>query len=163
MPAPFRYDRTFPLTVSPAELWDVLARTDRYETWWPWLHELEGAGLEPGAIARCVVQAPLPYALRFAVEVVAVTPHERVDTKVTGDLVGPASLAVLPAPGGCDARLTWELHLEDPVLRPLVWVARPAMAWAHDRVVDMGLDQFRERAIDARPMSKPDEQADGWA
>ncbi len=148
MPAPFRYDRSFPMPVSAADLWAQLARTDDYVTWWPWLRNLDGASLEPGAVAHCVVQAPLPYALRFAVEILDVASHERVVTQVSGDLVGPAELHVQPDADGCVARLTWELRLVDAVLRPLAVVARPAMAWAHDRVIDVGLDQFRRHVVD---------------
>lgn len=150
MSAPFRYDRSFLMPVSPAGLWQVLARTDQYMVWWPWLRELEGGGLEAGTVARCKVQAPLPYVLHFDVEVTDVQPHERVHTSVRGDLVGPARLDVVSSDTGCTVRLTWELALEDPFLRALARVARPAMAWAHDRVVDSGLDEFRRRALDDR-------------
>lgn len=146
--AAFVYDRRFPLGVAPVELWALLERTDRYVEWWSWLERLDGGGLHAGAVSRCVVRAPLPYSLRFSVHVEDVVRGSRVVTSVRGDLEGPARLEIEPTPAGCDARLVWELHLRDRLLRPLSGVARPAMRWAHDRVVDVGLMEFRRRAID---------------
>lgn len=150
MSAPFRYDQRFALAVDPDTLWGILERTDDYVDWWSWLQSLEGGGLREGDEARCVVRAPLPYSLRFTVHVQEVVAVERVLTRVDGDLVGPARLEITPTPAGCEARLAWELELRDPWLRPLARVTRPAMQWAHDRVVEVGLTDFRRRAIDGR-------------
>jgi hypothetical protein len=147
---PFRYDRRFPLPVTPDALWSRLEQTDEYVEWWSWLHSLDGGGLRPGAEARCVVRAPLPYSLRFTVHVDEVVLHSRVVTHVEGDLVGPARLEIEPTATGCDAHLVWALELRDPLLRPLSALTRPAMRWAHDRVVDVGLAEFRRRALDGR-------------
>jgi hypothetical protein len=146
--APFRYDRRFGLDIAVAELWALLERTDRYVEWWSWLQTLDGGGLQPGDVASCVVRAPLPYSLQFTVEVVDVVLATSVATRVHGDLEGPARLDITPANDGCEARLSWELELRDRMLRPLSAVARPAMRWAHDRVVEVGLKEFRRRAID---------------
>lgn len=148
MPAPFRYDRRFELTVEPEIVWSALERTDLYVGWWSWLHTLEGGGLRAGETARCVVRAPLPYSLRFDVHVEEVVPMTRVVTRIDGDLVGPAQLDITRLDKGCEARLVWELELQDPVLRPLAVVTRPAMQWAHDRVVDVGFAEFQRRALD---------------
>ena len=90
----------------------------------------------------------MPYSLTFTVHVDEVVRPTRVVTHVAGDLVGPARLEVAPSATGCDARLVWSLELRDPLLRPLATVTRPAMQWAHDRVVDVGLAEFRRRAVD---------------
>ena len=151
MPAPFVYDRRFAFDVPRAELWSAVARTDRYREWLPWVHELDGDGLHEGAVARCVVRAPLPYTLRFDVRVVGVVDHEAVDAVVTGDLDGPAHLELDDGSGGSGARLRWALELRDPLLRPLATVARPAMVWAHDRVIEAGVREFERRLLDERP------------
>jgi len=145
---PFRYDRRFPLDVTPPDLWVLLERTDQYVHWWSWLQTLHGGGLEPGDVAACVVRAPLPYTLRFTVRVEGVVPGESIVTQVAGDLEGQARLTIAPTTAGCEARLSWELHLRDRLLRPLSSVARPAMRWAHDRVVETGLREFRRRVVD---------------
>jgi hypothetical protein len=151
--APFRYDRAFVLDLPPGEVWALLQHTDRYVDWWSWLQTLDGGGLQVGDVAACVVRAPLPYSLSFTVRVEEVVPDTSVVTTVAGDLEGPARLDLAPvsvdgAPTRCEARLSWELHLRDRLLRPLSGVARPAMKWAHDRVVEVGLAEFRRRAID---------------
>jgi hypothetical protein len=145
---PFRYDRRFALDVEPDVLWSLLEQTDAYVEWWSWLESLDGGGLRVGDVSTCVVRAPLPYSLRFSVHVDEVVPAARIVTHVAGDLVGPARLEIEPTATGCDARLAWSLELHDPVLRPLARVTRPAMQWAHDRVVDVGLSEFRRRAVD---------------
>jgi len=68
-------------------------------------------------------------------------------TTVSGDLQGPARLEVFGAGQGCTARLVWSLTPGSPLLRNLARIGRPAMIWAHDRVVAIGVDQFRQRAL----------------
>jgi hypothetical protein len=87
--------------------------------------------------------------LRLAIGVDRVVANELVDTTVRGDLEGPARLELAASPGGCTARMVWRLELRDTVLRSFAMVARPAMVWAHDRIVESGLRQFERRAIDS--------------
>lgn len=150
MPTPFRFDRRFEFAVPPDELWATIVQTERYPQWWPWLREIDGS-LEQGSVARCVIRAPLPYSLRFTIEVERIVPAQRVDTRVGGDLEGPASLVVTPnGDGGSIAHLRWELELRDRMLRSVSVVSRPAMVWAHDRVIEVGLREFERRALDGR-------------
>ena len=154
MPSPFRFDRSWHFGVSPDELWSTLAQTDRYREWWPWLREFRvdggGEALTVGAVAHVVIQAPLPYQLRCTIRVDHATVDQRLDTRVDGDLTGPARLELCPVEGGTDARLAWELELRAPMLRSLARIARPAMAWAHDRIVERGLAQFEGHALRGR-------------
>jgi hypothetical protein len=154
VPRPFRFDRRWTFAVPPDDLWETVSRTDEYPVWWSWLRDFDtdGAadGLHEGASARCVIRAPLPYALRFTVDVERVVAAELVETRITGDLEGPARLEIAPAGAGSTARLAWSLQLRDPVLRRFAVVGRPAMAWAHDRVVEIGLRQFEQRALAGR-------------
>lgn len=159
MPSPFRFDRAWHFEVTPAELWATLARTDRYREWWPWLRTFSvdghpdgagGAALETGRTARVVIQAPLPYQLHCTVQVDDAVRDERLVTTVEGDLQGPARLELRPVDGGTEARLAWEFELRAPLLRTLAVVGRPAMAWAHDRIVERGLVQFEGHALRER-------------
>jgi uncharacterized protein YndB with AHSA1/START domain len=151
VPAPFAFDRTWTFAVPAEVLWRTITRTDDFPRWWSWLHELDADGVRPGATARCVVQAPLPYALRFDVRVLETVEARLVDTEVTGDLHGSARLEITPRDAGAsDARLMWSLEMRNPVLRGLAVVGRPAMVWAHDRVVELGVAQFERRALDDR-------------
>jgi hypothetical protein len=145
--ARFRFDRSWEFTVPPDDLWVAVNRTDDFREWWSWLRDFDGAGIVPGATAYCVIQAPLPYALRLRIVVERVDEHSMVETRVEGDLEGPARLEIAAAPGGSTARLVWDLDVRDRVLRQLARVGRPMMLWAHDRVVATGVEQFRRRAL----------------
>jgi hypothetical protein len=149
VPEPFRFDRRWAFAVTPEDFWSTITATDRYEGWWSWLREFEADGLHEGATARCVIQAPLPYSLALEIHVDEIVPVRSVATRITGDLVGPARLDVEPRDDGCTARLSWSLELRDRWLGRLARVARPAMSWAHDRVVDVGVQQFERRALNS--------------
>ncbi len=150
MTTPFAFDRAWDFAVAPESLWATLARTDRYCDWWPWLRELavDGDGLAVGSAARVVIQAPLPYQLRSRVHVDEAEPPHLLVATVTGDLAGPARLELAPTATGTSARLVWRLEVTSALLRPLSMIARPALAWAHDRIVERGLEQFEQHALD---------------
>jgi hypothetical protein len=152
--SPFRFDRAWQFGVTPEDLWATLGRTDCYPEWWPWLREfaVDGDALTTGASARVVIQAPLPYQLRCRIHVDHAEPVRSLHTHVDGDLAGPAQLELTPTATGTEARLRWELELQAPLLRTLAIVGRPAMAWAHDRIVERGLAQFEGHALRAREL-----------
>jgi hypothetical protein len=79
--------------------------------------------------------------------------NERLVTTVDGDLQGPARLELRPVAGGTEARLAWSFELRAPLLRTLAVLGRPAMAWAHDRIVERGLVQFEGHALRERDRS----------
>ena len=145
--APFTFDRRWRFPVSQDELWTVLARTDDFPRWWPWLDGFEADGLHDGARARFSVRPPLPYRLRLTAVLERVEPARCIEAAIDGDLTGTARLELAPAPGGSEARLVWSLHLRRPLLVAAERVARPAMVWGHDRVVSVGVHQFRRRAL----------------
>jgi uncharacterized protein YndB with AHSA1/START domain len=156
VPSPFRFDRSWHFEVRPEELWTTLSHTERYREWWPWLRTfaMDGAdgdsALTTGHTARVVIQAPLPYQLHCTIRVDDAVRDERLVTTVEGDLHGPARLELRPVDGGTEARLAWEFELRAPLLRTLALVGRPAMAWAHDRIVERGLVQFEGHALRER-------------
>jgi hypothetical protein len=152
MATPFRFDRAWSFAVTPEELWTTLEQTDQYREWWPWLREfrVEGDGFVEGSVASLVIQAPLPYQLRCTIHVDEAVTARTLVTHVTGDLEGPARLELGAAADGTEARLAWTLNVRSSLLRPLATVARPALSWAHDRIVERGLDQFEERALQTR-------------
>ncbi len=137
--------------MSPTDLWAVLTRTDDYPAWWSWLREFESVGLEAGTVARCTIQSPLPYSLRCLIRIDTMDAPHLIATTVSGDLRGPARLEIRPAGTGASARLAWSVTLGNPVLAHTARIARPAMAWAHDRIVAVGVDQFRRRALTEWP------------
>jgi hypothetical protein len=149
---PFQFDRAWSFGVTPEELWTTLGQTDKYREWWPWLREfrVDGDGFRSGATAQLVIQAPLPYQLRCAIHVDEVVRPQKLVAHVTGDLEGPARLELEPTPGGAQARLAWTLEVRSSLLRPLATIGRPALSWAHDRIVERGLVQFEQHALETR-------------
>jgi hypothetical protein len=147
VPDAFEYDRTFDFAVSRETFWATVSRTDSFTEWWSWLRSFESEGLHDGSHTSCVIQAPLPYALRVAVDVERALPPERIETRVTGDLEGPARLVITRTDSGCSARLVWVLELREPWLKRIARVARPVLGWAHDRVISSGVRQFERVAL----------------
>jgi hypothetical protein len=157
VPSPFTFDRAWHFAVTPAELWSTLSHTERYREWWPWLRSFrvdgadgDGDALVTGRTARVVIQAPLPYQLHCTVHVDDAVRDLRLVTTVAGDLQGPARLELRAVDGGTEARLAWSFELRAPMLRALALFGRPAMAWAHDRIVERGLSQFEGHALQER-------------
>jgi hypothetical protein len=151
VPDAFEYDRTFDFAVSPETFWATVSRTESFPEWWSWLRSFESDGLRDGSHTSCVIQAPLPYALRVAIDVERAVPPDRIETRVTGDLEGPARLEITPTGSGCSARLVWVLELREPWLKRIARVARPVLGWAHDRVISSGVRQFERVALRDAP------------
>lgn len=139
-----RSDRRYRFAVPPEVLWSALSRTDDYRRWWPWLRRLEGADFAEGARWRCEVQPPLPYSLRFELELEEVVPPRFVTATVTGDLRGHAAIDVRATVEGSELRLVSTLGPDSAVLRTIALVAHPLVRFGHDWVIDTGLRQFRQ-------------------
>jgi hypothetical protein len=85
----------------------------------------------------------LPYKLRCKVEFTEVVPHERIETLVSGDLKGWASLEIEPSDGGSHLWLRWELEPTQGPMRMLLRVARPLIIRTKDWAIDLALRSFR--------------------
>ena len=147
MPATFSSDRSWVFDVAPEVFWAAITRTDDFPRWWSWLRWLDDAHLSEGTRARCEVDPPLPYNLRFTIVLDRVVPERLIEATVEGDITGPARLDVEPHADGSLVRLTWQLVPGTPFLRGLSRIARPVMVWGHDRVLELGVRQFRQRAL----------------
>jgi hypothetical protein len=147
MPAPFDTDRTWTFPVPAGDLWAAIADTASYRRAWPWLRRFEAdGGLAPGATWRCLVQPPLPYAVRFSLHVDEVEPGRRVAVRVSGDIGGTAELWVDgDGDGRSQARLVSSLAPRHPLLRWFARVGRPMVRWGHDWVLSTGSASFARR------------------
>lgn len=143
-------DRRYRFPVPPADLWAAIGDTDRYRRWWPWLRSFEGRGLVEGDRWRCVVQPPLPYAVRFTVALDEVVEGRRVTATVAGDVAGTARLEIGEHDEGCEARLVSSLAPAGRVLRVVATVARPVARLGHDWVLDAGARQVRSQVVPGR-------------
>lgn len=142
-------DREYRFTVDPDALWRALAATGDYRQWWPWLHGFDAVGLVGGDVWRCVVRPPLPYVLRFTLELDEVVAPSLVRATVHGDIAGNAVLSIAPTADGVLLRLVSDLAPSSRAFGLLSTVLRPLVVRAHDWVLDNGAAQFAERAIAA--------------
>lgn len=131
-------DRRFRLPLTPEEVWAAVADVDRFPQWWPWLRRFDGTGLVTGDRWECTVQPPLPYAVRFTVDLDEVVEGRSVRATVSGDVEGTARVELEAVDGGTDARLVSCLAPAGSVLRVVATVARPVARFGHDWVLDTG-------------------------
>jgi hypothetical protein len=123
-------------------VWKHIVAVDDYRRWWPWLRRFDAAGLVAGDTWSCVVQPPLPYAVRFTVTLDEVIDCERVTATIGGEIEGIASLDLTERGDGCEARLVSDLAPANSFLRGVARVARPLVRFGHDWVLDTGAGQF---------------------
>ena len=140
-------DRRWDFDVPAPTLWNAIAGVDAYQRWWPWLRRFDGTGLVAGDTWRCVVQPPLPYAIRFRVAIEEVDPHRLVAASVSGDVTGRARLEIGATADGCEARLVSALSPGNGALKLVAALARPLARFGHDWVLDTGATQFAARAV----------------
>lgn len=149
MAKPFTSDRAWVFDVGVDQLWDRFSTVEEYPEWWPWLRCFDPVGgFRPGARWRCEVAPPLPYVVRFTVELRRIKAGSQVCAVVMGDVRGHATLTVQPiGKGASSARLQSHLAPTNAVLRTVGRLARPMVEWGHDWVLDQGLRQFVGRAL----------------
>ena len=149
----FPSDRRWEFPVSREMLWKALTEVEGYPRWWPWLRRFDAPdGFESSSSWSCVVVPPLPYVVRFRVELEQVRPLEGVRASVRGDVKGWAELSLDDGTAGTSrARLRSELAPSNPVLRQFAMLAPPMVRWGHDWVLDQGQRQFVERALTPAP------------
>jgi len=143
-----RSDRWYDLPADRAAVWDSFTSTRRYRAWWPWLTEFDGVELAAGQQWSCTVSPPLPYLVRFRLELVEVDPPRSVRAVLTGDVVGNARLEVVVAGSASRVHLVSDLAPGNPALQVIARVAQPVVRRGHDWVLDTGARQFVERALD---------------
>jgi hypothetical protein len=144
-----RYD----LPMRRDEAWNRIADVSQYRSWWPWLRVFDAARLAQGEEWRCQVQPPVPYPVRFRVQIEEVDEAARVLARVVGDVVGRATLILQDgaAASACIATLDSSLAPGNAALRAVSRFAAPIARFGHEWVLDSGARQFIARA--AEPLS----------
>jgi uncharacterized protein YndB with AHSA1/START domain len=139
------YRREFAFDVSPAQLWDAVEHTERFEAWWPWLREfrIDGGGLVSGAVLHGMVVPPLPYRMRVDVTLLRCRRPEEIDAEVHGDLEGTATLRLRPAGHGTRSEVAWRIEMMQRPMRIASQIALPLLRLGHDAVVEMTVASFR--------------------
>ncbi|MEA2453398.1 MAG: hypothetical protein QOG04_2108 [Actinomycetota bacterium] len=144
-PYAIRHDGEELFELAPDELWPEITDVHRFEKWWPWLRDarLDPDDVEEGSILTFTIVTPLPYKLRCTVEFTEVVPCERINTIVSGDLKGWASLEIESFEDGSRLFLRWELEPTQGPMRILVRAARPLIVRTKDWAIDIALRSFR--------------------
>ena len=142
-----RSNRRYRFALAAEPLWERMTAVGEYQAWWPWLRSLDASEFETGSRWSCIVQPPLPYALRFDVRLLHVDAPTLAIAHLDGDIVGEARLEVTPDGNHTETRLVSDLAPGNRTLRAVAGLARPIARFGHDWVLDTGARQFRERAL----------------
>ena len=129
----------------PAQVWAALEQVDRYQAWWPWLRSFDARTLSAGDTWSCTVQPPLPYRVRFTIELGAVSHRRPVQATVAGDVAGAARIDLEPHPAGTVLALSADLHAASRWLRLVERWAPPVARFGHDRIIDRAMSELAAR------------------
>ncbi len=140
-------NHTFRFPLPRQAVWEALTGVGAYPSWWPWLRRFEATGLDEGAVWRCAIRPPLPYAIRCSVELTSVRAPELVVARVAGDIAGDARLDLTDLAGtapaaATEARVTSRLEARRLPARVLARAAPPFARWGHDWVFTTAARQF---------------------
>lgn len=147
MGSPFdvSYSGSHRFEASPQELWNELARVDRFEEWWPWMRgvALEGRALAAGSVISFGIDPPVPFKMTICVAVTrSVEPH-RLEGDVSGDLSGKATLELTGQGDHSLCHVSWDVEVAHGGIRRVIHVARPILLWAQRGAVEIALSGFR--------------------
>ena len=144
----FHFVAGFELRASPERIWEQLARSDSYESWWPWLRDLSSDGLVTDGSTRGWLRAPLGYRVRFQVRITEADEPKRLVARVSGDVAGDAELLLTPNGSTTHVSITFQAEVRRPLLRILSRPAHRLLAWGHDWVLARAVRDF-ERHLGA--------------
>ena len=128
-------------------VWAAMSRVADFPRWWPWLRRFDGTDLVTGAVWSCVIQPPLPYALRVTVTLEEVVAPALVVATVAGEVSGTARLSLDDDADGCRAVLSSTLTPQQGVPRLVARLAPAVARFGHDWVLEVGARQFADRAL----------------
>jgi hypothetical protein len=137
-------DRRYSFAVDVEQLWAAVADIDRYPLVWPWLRRFDARGLIAGDTWRCVVRPPLPYSVRFTIELDQVVGPSHVTATIAGDIAGVARLDLEPTADGSAIHLTSTLAPNGRAFAIFATLMRPVVSRGHDWVLDTGAAQFAD-------------------
>jgi hypothetical protein len=146
----FSYEGTFAFDASPEELWAALQRTDLFETWWPWMRDVnvEGEVLTPGSVLSFHIDPPVPYRMGIRVDVIESDPCRSIRGRVSGDLSGWGYLEMEALDDRSIVVTRWDVETSNGAIRAAIRVARPLLLWAQQWAVESSLKGFRRYLVE---------------
>jgi uncharacterized protein YndB with AHSA1/START domain len=148
-----RTDRRYPLEDPPDAVWRALESVDDYQRWWPWLRRFDARVLASGERWTARIRVPMPWSLRFQLELGDVRAPTCVEAAIAGDIEGTATVTVEPSGAGSTIRLRSALAPRHRLLRAVNRAVPAVSRRLHDHVVDKAFEQFagRDRTGSRRP------------
>ena len=147
------YRGAFWFPVGPDDLWETIERFDRFESWWEWLRDFgaDADTLVAGNVLHATVVPPVPWRLRMDIGLAGARRPDVVEAAIGGDVSGTAVIRLEPVDDGTLVTAVWSLDMRSRSLRIAARVASPLMRWGHDRVVELAVAGFRQRALGGAP------------
>lgn len=145
-PYDLHLDGRYVFPASPEHVWATMNRVEEFPGWWRWLKEYTiERGLVPGGKLHGLVVPPVPYTFFVTINVHSIEPARHIAAHLSGDLDGAASVDLRPHPEGCDLRIRWDVEMRKPSLRAAAHLCKPVIVWAHDHVIDIAANRFRDQ------------------
>ncbi|UNS95985.1 SRPBCC family protein [Streptomyces tubbatahanensis] len=145
----YRFCSTWRLAASPARVYAVLERAERYPRWWPQVRSLVPTG-EDGGTAR--IRSVLPYVLTVTLRTARRDSASGIlEIAMGGDLDGWARWTIRADGDGALALYEQEVDVRDRLLRFLALPAKPLLALNHAVMMRAGERRLRallERGLD---------------
>ncbi len=131
-PRLYRFSRTFTVAAPRAEVHAVLVDLEHYSEWWP---QVRAVARIDDDHALVVSRAALPYSMELELTAVDRSP-ERLEVAIDGPITGWARFELTaPTPGSTVLRYEQEVRARGRLLAAASYVARPVLAWNHQRMM----------------------------
>lgn len=122
-------------------VWDALADSETWPSWWRWLREAEvlesGAEDGLGRRVRNHIVSPLLYRLTYDGLVTTVEEQCFVEFEASGDLIGIGRFTLQPTgSGGSMLDFDWVVETPKTWMRAMAPIARPLFIRSHHRLMD---------------------------
>jgi uncharacterized protein YndB with AHSA1/START domain len=159
----FHFVSRWHLDAPVTDVYRVLTDLDEIARFWPGFRAAWtlNSGAVVGRAARFEIRSILPLSLSVTLRIVAVRPRAEIRAVAVGDLAGQATWRLEPRGSGTEARLTWDVRLEHPLLRPLAGPFRPLFRLSHDISMWFGERGLRERLAAITDGGRPRSGAGG--
>lgn len=138
----YRFGSEWRIEARVDEVYEALLDWKGLSAWWPSIRDVrlveEGQATGIGTRVAYSIKSPLPYSLDFNVRVVELDRPTRIHLTATGDLEGTGTWQLGGNGRLTVARYAWNVRTTKRWMNAVAPVARPAFAWAHNRVMAEG-------------------------
>jgi uncharacterized protein YndB with AHSA1/START domain len=137
----YHFVTSIELAAPSHDVWDALADSETWPSWWRWLREAEvlesGAENGLGRRVRNHIVSPLLYRLTYDGLVTTVEEERLVEFEASGDLIGTGRFTLQSTgSGGSMLDFDWVVETPKTWMRALAPVARPLFVRSHHRLMD---------------------------